>query len=243
VGIDDLKKRLSDISRYALQSFDDVLQESVRIPEGQIRSSERSLRELKSQQEEFLAQARVHRQALVDYDAVRMQEARAPGQADPRAVQQSNSLQLQGDAIQRLINLGSQNKDAEFRQELTRKRVAAEVSANALEPQIDRLKRRIEASRKSTLKGDAAASDEVKSLANQIAGRLQEVGDALTRLQKVQTVRFLDDGGVLYRVGTVSAKPSQSIASFLAIPFAVVIALTAGLLFFGSVRRVGRGMT
>lgn len=240
MGIDDLKKRLTDISRYALQSFDDVLQESVRVPEGQIRSSERSLRDLKSQQEEFLAQARVHRQALVDYDAVRLQEARVPGQTDPRAIQQSNSLQLQGDAIQRLINLGSQNKDAEFRQELTRKRVAAEVSANALEPQIDRLKRRIEASRKSTLKGDASASDEVKSLANQIAGRLQEVGDALTRLQKVQTARFLDDGGVLYRFGTVSTKFASSIVSIVAIPVALVLTCVAGLLFMGAIRRVSR---
>jgi hypothetical protein len=240
VGIDDLRQRLSDITRYSIQQFDDFLQESVKVPESQLRSSERSLRELKSQQEEYLAQARVHRQALVDYDAVRLQEVRAPGQGDPRAVQQSNSLQLQGDAIQRLINLGSQNKDAEFRQELTRKRVAAEVSANALEPQIDRLKRRIEASRKSMLRGDASAGDEVKSLANQIAGRLQEVGDALTRLQKVQTVRFLDDGGVLYRSGTVSVWPASSVAFIVAIPLVLVVSFIAGLLFIGAIRQMER---
>jgi hypothetical protein len=240
VGVDDIRQRLSDIMRYSLQQFDDLLQESVKVPESQLRSSEGRLRELKSQQEEYLGQVRLHRQALVDYDAIRLQEARAPGQGDPRAVQQSNSLQLQGDAIQRLINLGSQNKDAEFRQELTRKRVAAEVSANALEPQIDRLKRRIEASRKSTLKADASTRDEVKVLADQIAGRLQEVADALTRLQKVQTARFLDDGGVLYRFGTVSVWPASSVAFIVAIPLVLVVSFIAGLLFIGAVRQMGR---
>jgi hypothetical protein len=196
------------------------------------------LRELKNQQEEFLTQARVHRQALVDYDAIRLQESRVPSQADPRAVQQSNALQLQGDSIQRLINLGSQNKDAEFRQELTRKRVSAEVAAASIEPQIDRLKRRIDSARKSSAKSDGSADKEIGASALDISVKLQEVGDAISRLQKAQSTRFLDDAGLLYRVGTVR---SSGLAAFtgVVIPAILLIGLLlTGLVSLSAVRRL-----
>jgi hypothetical protein len=238
LGVDDLRQRLSDLSRYSLQSFDDTLQESTRIPEGQIRSAERSLRELKNQQEEFLTQARVHRQALVDYDAIRLQESRLPSQADPRAVQQSNTLQLQGDSIQRLINLGSQNKDAEFRQELTKKRVEAEIVAASLESQIDRLKRRIDSARKSSAKSDASADKEIGSTALEISAKLQEVGDAIGRLQKAQSTRFLDDAGLLYRGGTIRSS-GLAIFTGVVIPAILLIGLLlTGLVSLSAVRRL-----
>ncbi|MFN9807272.1 MAG: hypothetical protein ACK56N_12700, partial [Betaproteobacteria bacterium] len=233
-GVDDLRQRLSDLSRYSLQSFDDTLQESMRVPEGQVRSAERSLRELKNQQEEFLAQARVHRQALVDYDAIRLQESRLPSQADPRAVQQSNSLQLQGDSIQRLINLGSQNKDAEFRQELTRKRVSAEVAAASLEPQIDRLKRRIEAARKPSPGGLATA--DLGMASQEISEKLRSVAETIGRLQDAQMARFLDGSGLLYRVGTVTSTTSAGLRPVLLVACGVIVLLLALLLISSSCR-------
>jgi hypothetical protein len=233
-GVDDLRQRLSDLSRYSLQSFDDTLQESMRVPEGQVRSAERSLRELKNQQEEFLAQARVHRQALVDYDAIRLQESRLPSQADPRAVQQSNSLQLQGDSIQRLINLGSQNKDAEFRQELTRKRVSAEVAAASLEPQIDRLKRRIEAARKPSPGGLATA--DLGMASQEISEKLRSVAETIGRLQDAQMARFLDGSGLLYRVGTVTSTTSAGLRPVLLVACGVIVLLLALLLISSAFR-------
>jgi hypothetical protein len=227
LGVDDLRQRLTDVSRYGLQSFDDAIQESSRVPESQIRSAERSLRELKSQQDEYLAQARVHRQALADYDALKIQEARVPSQSS----QQASTLQLQGDSIQRLINLGSQNKEVEFRQELTRKRLAAEVSAASLEPQIDRIKRRIEASRKISSGPAVLAADDLARSAQQISVKLQEISDAIGRLQKAQTARFLDDSGLLYRVGTVGSSGMAGAKSALLLPAILALLCVCGLLF------------
>lgn len=238
LGVDDLRQRLNDVSRYSLQSFDDLVQEAMRIPESQVRSSERSLRELKTRQDELMSQARVHRQALVDYDSVRLQEARTTSQGDPRGTQQSNSIQLQGDSIQRLINLGSQNKDAEFRQELTRKRLVAEVAANALEPQIDRLKRRVEAARKSSGKSDVSSLQAVNALALDIYGRLNEIVDVIRRLQTVQITRFLDDAGLLYRVGTVDSSVFATAKGVVVPPMLMISLLLTGLGFLSAIRRV-----
>lgn len=236
LGVEDLRQRLTNISRYSLQQFDDLLQESIRVPEGQLRSTERSLKELQNLQEEHLAQSRVLRQALADYDSVRQQEARASSQGEVRGAPQSNSLQLQGDAVQRLINLGSQNKDAEFRQELTRRRVAAELTANSLESQIDRLKRRIDAARRSTLKADASTAEGVSVLAQEIARQLEDIGAAIVGIQGAQTVRFLDDSGLLYRAGTIVTQPAVSVVSLFAIPAALLGVLLAATLFIAALR-------
>jgi hypothetical protein len=232
MGIDDLRQRLNDLSRYALQSYEDAIQETTRVPESHVRSAERSLRELKNQQEEFMAQARVHRQALVDYDSVRIQEARTPSQSN----QQPSTLQLQGDSIQRLLNLGSQSKDAEFRQELTRKRLTAEVSAASLEPQIDRLKRRIEATRKPPSGATSIVTEDLVKSAQQISERLQDVFEAIGRLQKAQSVRFLDDSGLLYRVGTISTSGLVGIRSAILLPAILVILFLSGLVLVRTVK-------
>jgi hypothetical protein len=153
-----------------------------------------------------------------------------------RGAPQSNSLQLQGDAVQRLINLGSQNKDAEFRQELTRRRVAAELTANSLESQIDRLKRRIDAARRSTLKADASTAEGVSVLAQEIARQLEDIGAAIVGIQGAQTVRFLDDSGLLYRAGTIVTQPAVSVVSLFAIPAALLGVLLAATLFIAALR-------
>lgn len=241
LGVEDLRQRLTDLTRYSLQQFDDLLQESIRVPENQLRSTERSLKDLKNLQEEHLAQARVLRQALADYDSIRQQEARASSQGEVRGTTQANSVQLQGDAVQRLINLGSQNKDAEFRQELTRRRVAAEMTANSLDSQIDRLKRRIEVARRSTLKADTSAAEGVGAMAQQIANQLEGISAAISGIQKAQTARFLDDSGLLYRTGTVVTRPAVSVMSFLAIPGALLGLLLAGALLIAALRSLSPG--
>jgi len=233
-SIEDLKKKLADLVRYWILDFDNYSQEHVKPTEVETLSAEIRLRELVTKKKEYQLKAETFRNALIDYDSLKQQETRSTSSVGSRDGQ--NSLQLQGDAIQRLINLGSQNKDAEFRQELTNKRIKEEIQANALEPEISRLSRRIDSARRSVAKGNANP-ERVQSYIQDIVMQLDSIGKSVSRIQQVQMSKFLDGSGVLYSGSTVRKESASSLARWIGVPLGLLIALGFGGIVLASLRR------
>lgn len=233
-SIEDLKKKLADLVRYWILDFDNYSQEHVKPTEVETLSAEIRLRELVTKKKEYQLKAETFRNALIDYDSLKQQETRSSSSVGSRDGQ--NSLQLQGDAIQRLINLGSQNKDAEFRQELTNKRIKEEIQANALEPEISRLSRRIDSARRSVAKGNANP-ERVQSYIQEIVMQLDNIGKSVSRIQQVQMSKFLDGSGVLYNASTVRKEPASSLARWIGIPLGLLVVVGFLGVFLASLRR------
>lgn len=233
-SIEDLKKKLSDLIRYWILDFDNYSQEHIKPTEVETLSAEIRYKELITKKKEYQSKAETYRNALIDYDALKQQESRPSTLVNGREGQ--NSLQLQGDAIQRLINLGSQNKDAEFRQELTMKRVQEEIQANSLDAEISRLSRRIESARRSVAKSNANP-DRIKSYTAEIVTQLENLGNSVSRIQKVQMSRFMDSSGVLYSISPIRTESASSLARWFGVPFGLLLVLGSLGLAISALRR------
>ena len=238
--VEDLKKKLREINRYWILDFDNYAQINFRPNEIESRSAEIQLKELKVRQNELLAQAAIYRKSLNDYDSLKDQkESSNYSGMDTRGNQSSNSLQLQGDAIQRLISLGSQNKDAEFRQELTLKRVDAEIKATNLEMEISRLTRRISGITNSVAKEQKTNSG-VEDLAKEILTQLQTVSASVERIQTVQMSKFTDDDGLLYIGSNINKRPASSLTKWIAVPGALLAIIFALWMILVGLRRFSK---
>ncbi len=224
--VEDVKKKLREINRYWILDFDNYAQINFRPNEIESRSAEIQLKELKVRQNELLAQAGIYKKSLNDYDALKDQKESPNYSGIESRGGQTNGLQLQGDAIQRLISLGSQNKDAEFRQELTLKRVSAEIKATTLEMEISRLNRRIKGISNAITK-EQKTSEGVESLANEILTQLQTVSATVKRIQSVQMSKFTDDDGLLYIGSNVVKRPASSITKWVALPGGLLMIILA----------------
>jgi hypothetical protein len=224
--VEDLKKQLREINRFWILDFDNYAQINFKPNEIELRSAEIQLKELKILQNELLAQASIYKKSLNDYDALKDQKDSSNYSGAESRTGQSNGLQLQGDAVQRLINLGSQNKDAEFRQELTIKRVNAEIKSTALEMEISRLVRRINSNDSAAVK-DQSANNKIESFAQEVLTQLQTVSESIKRIQSVQMNKFTDDDGLLYIGSDISKSPASNLTKWVAIPSALLVMILA----------------
>lgn len=225
--VEDLKKKLSEIVRYWILDFDNYVQVSFQPNEIERLSAEIQLKELSVRRNEFLTQANIYRNSLNDYDALKQQKENFGFNSTDQRNGQANALQLQGDTLQRLMNLGSQNKDAEFRQELTLKRVEAEINATKMDLEIARLTRRINALASGNLRKNAP-NEQLNSYADDIMKQMQVVSTSIKRIQQAQMSKFMADDGLLYVGGNITERPASSITRWVAIPgtlFMVIFAM------------------
>lgn len=225
LSIEDLKRRVADLNRYWILDFDNYVQQRNQASEIDIRSAEIRLKELQDKKLEYLAEAKTYRTSLQDYDALRQQNM-LQQEAVIRSQQGAAGMQLQGDAVQKLIDLGSQNKDAEFRQDMVKKRVDAELRANAMDQEIQRLERRIQAARKQTARAPVD-QEKMNFYTTEIWNQLSGIAASIKRIQAVQIARFSDDEGQLYAASGVSKAYASGVAArfFLPIGLLVLVAL------------------
>ncbi len=238
LSIEDLKRRIADLNRYWILDFDNYVQQRNQASDIDIRSAEIRLKELQDKKLEFLSEAKTYRASLQEYDALR-QPNMGQQEAVLRTQQGANGLQLQGDAVQKLIDLGGQSKDAEFRQEMVKNRVAAELRANAMDQEIQRLERRIQAARKQTIRAPVD-QEKMNFYTNEIWNQLVGIAASVKRIQAVQIARFSDDEGQLYSASSVSKGYASGVASRFFLPIGLIVLLC--LLGFGGylINRLGR---
>jgi hypothetical protein len=237
-GLEDLKKRLIDVTRYWISELDSYAQSNFNTKDIEIRSAQLRLIELEADRQTLFAEADIYRRSLVDYDVVRQNE-NGMGSTNGDARSQSNGLQLDGDAVQRLIDLGGRASDTEFRQTLTQQRVNAEKSANAMNEEIDRLKRRISAAQNNQSLQSVDTSESQEYIL-EIVEQLQSVAASLKRIQLVQVNKFVGDTGLLFNASTVIDRPASNLTRWVAVPAGLIIFLAAVLLFLRSLNRFGR---
>lgn len=224
--VEDLKKKLSEIVRYWILDFDNYVQVSFQPNEIERLSAEIQLKELSVRRNEFLTQANIYRNSLSDYDALKQQKENFGFNSTDQRNGQANALQLQGDTLQRLMNLGSQNKDSEFRQELTLKRVEAEINATKMDLEIARLTRRINALASGNLRKNAP-NEQLNAYADDIMKQMQAVSTSIKRIQQVQMSKFMADDGLLYVGGNITERPASSITRWIAIPGTLLMMIFA----------------
>lgn len=221
LSIEDLKRRVLDLNRYWILDFDNYVQQRNQASEIDIRSAEIRLKELQDKKLEYLAEAKTYRASLQDYDALR-QQTMSQQEAAVRTQQGANGLQLQGDAVQKLIDLGGQSKDAEFRQEMVKKRVDAELRANGMDQEIQRLDRRIQAARKQTARAPVD-QEKMNFYTSEIWNQLSGIAASVKRIQSVQIARFSDDEGQLYSAGGLSKAYASGVAARFFLPIGLLV--------------------
>ena len=236
--VEDLKKKLREINRFWILDFENYATINFKPNEIEVRSAEIQLKELKIRQNEWLTQASIYKKSLNDYDSLKDQKESSSYSGIESRTGQGNSLQLQGDAVQRLINLGSQNKDAEFRQELTNKRVSAEIRSAALEMEISRLARRINTIDSSAVQ-EQSSNAKVESFAQEVLTQLQTVSESINRIQSVQMSKFTDDDGLLYIGSDITNRPASNLTKWVAIPSALLVMILAIWLMILGLRSFG----
>ena len=220
----DLKQRISDLNRYWILDFDNYLQQRNQPSEIDIRSAEIRLKELQDKKSKFLGDAKTYKTSLQDYDSLKQSN---PAQEIAMRNQQNGSnLQLQGDSVQKLIDLGSQNKDAEFRQELVKKRVEAELKANDMDQEIIRLERRVTAARKGSQKNNIDP-EKFNFYTSEIWTQLIYASKSIKRIQAVQASKFSDGDGQLFTASAVNKAYASSVSGILFTPIIILF-----LLFF-----------
>lgn len=234
LGIEDLKRRVADLNRYWILDFDNYVQQRNQPSDIDIRSAEIRLKELQDKKLEYLSEAKTYKASLLDYDSIRQS---TNGQdVSLRSQQNGSGVQIQGDAVQKLIDLGTQNKDSEFRQDLVKKRVDAELKANAMDQEILRLDRRIAAAKRGAQKS-SVDPEKMQFFTNEIWAQLISISDSIKRIQAVQAAKFSDDDGQLYSAGSVNKSFATSLVSFFLPP--IVLLALIGLLL-ASIRLISK---
>lgn len=242
LSVEDLKHRIADLTRYWILDFDNYVQQYNKASEIDIRSAEIHLKELKNRQQELLAEAHTYKLALQDYDATARQSKVASAQdygGGFRGQGTGGSIQFDGDSLQRLIDIGSQNKDSEFRQELTRKRVTAELQAKSMDQEILRNERRISSARNSGVKGQFDP-EKMKFYSDEIWRQLQSISGSIQRIQLMQQGKFKDNDGALYSAGGVAKSYASGVAARFFLPIGILVLLGLLGLSVHIINRFGR---
>lgn len=237
-SVEDINRRIADLTRYWILDFDNYVTKTNRASDIDLRSAELNLKELKDRQERYVAEANTYKQALQDYDALARQNKAAAAQEYAGYRGQAGGVQLDGNSVQRLIELGGKDKDAEFRQDLTKKRVNAELQAKAMDQEILRSERRIAAAKASVV-GGAADPEKMAFYKDEIWKQLQAISGSIQRIQLEQQNKFKDDDGQLYAVGGVMKSYASGVAARFFLPIGLLALL--GLLGLGGylIHRLG----
>lgn len=225
LSIEDLRRRVADLNRYWILDFDNYVQQHNKASEIDIRSAEIHLKELKDRQAQYIAEAKTYVSALQNYDAVtktsKVAQSFEYGNGN-RMQNGASGVQLDGDSLQRLIDIGSQNKDSDFRQELTRKAVQAELNAKNMDQEILRNERRIQAARASGGKGQVD-NEKMQFYTQEIWKQMLAISSSIQRIQKLQMVKFSDADGQLYTSGSVSKSFASSVTGIILAPLVILI--------------------
>ncbi len=225
LSIEDLRRRIADLNRYWVLDFDNYVQQYNKASEIDIRSAEIHLKELKDRQAQYVAESKTYISALQNYDAVTKTSkvSQSLEYANGNRMQNGASgVQLDGDSLQRLIDIGSQNKDSDFRQELTRKAVQAELNAKNMDQEILRNERRIQAARASGGKGQVDA-EKMQFYTQEIWKQMLAISSSIQRIQKIQMVKFSDADGQLYTAGSVNKSFASGILGIVLVPTIILV--------------------
>lgn len=193
--------KLTEISTFQVDRLDAFVAISTKPSDWEVLDTQYKLKELRAYKELLLEKAKTYGRALADYSN-NVNKSTAYGSGDRGRGGSSgdgSSLQIDGDAISKLLALAGQAKDAEYRQKLTTDRISMENEASDLDLQIQKLERRLAMASKSNQFTDATKK-QYQGILDGIFVELTSIIGIVTRIQIDSQKDFVGNSGMLFTV-------------------------------------------
>jgi len=238
-----LGARLGEISNYQIDQLDAFVAINTKLTDLERLQSEYKVKELQEQRKLLLLKADSNRLALIDYTRLRNQSnTTASTSTTNKGGSDVTGVQINGDAISRLVSLAEESKDAVYRQRLTDERINLENQANDLNTRIAKLERRINFTPNKAIGLTPESKKEYGQLLDKTWSDLSGVISAITRIQVMAQKDFVGDSGLLYTLvsqpeayspGRSALKKAGLISIFVALFLSVLFTLVQ--LFAGKI--------
>lgn len=227
-----LGTKLSEITNYQIAHLDVLLALQGKVSDVELMQTKNRIQELQEERKVLIMKAESIQRAVADYSGTKNQN----GTGDPRGKSSAGndgpSVQFNGEAINKLFNLATESKDAEYRQKMTAERLKYENMANDFNLRIAKLERRMGYTSAKVRTASANGGDlEFASQVDRVWSSLQGVFDAISRIQLQARQDFSGNSGLLY-TKLSEAEPSNPGLSKL-LQFALIsfgVALFLGLI-------------
>ena len=244
LNLSGVYSKLTEISTFQVDRLDAFVAISTKPSDWEVLETQYKLKELKAYKELLLEKSKTFARALADYsNNVNKSTAYGSGDRGRSGGGDGSSLQIDGDAISKLLALAGQAKDAEYRQRLTTDRIAMENEASDLDLQIQKLERRLAMASKSNQFTDATKK-QYQGILDGIFVELTSIIGIVTRIQIDSQKDFVGNSGMLFTVinQPQSYSPGRSQlkkvgALSLAGAIALGVFLTLTQIVFGKLRR------
>ena len=244
LNLSGVYSKLTEISTFQVDRLDAFVAISTKPSDWEVLETQYKLKELKAYKELLLEKSKTFARALADYsNNVNKSTAYGSGDRGRSGGGDGSSLQIDGDAISKLLALAGQAKDAEYRQRLTTDRIAMENEASDLDLQIQKLERRLAMASKSNQFTDATKK-QYQGILDGIFVELTSIIGIVTRIQIDSQKDFVGNSGMLFTVinQPQSYSPGRSQlkkvgALSLAGAIALGVFLTLTQIVFGKLQR------
>lgn len=196
--------RLRELSKYGIEKLESIVVANVPATKTDIDVTTKNIESLKDKQDALVQEAKSYRQSLLDYAGQstlgREQMSGVQGYEKNRYQQDSNAsnVQLSGDAVNKIIDVVQNSKDAQFKQDLVSKRIAAENESIKLIEQIRRNERLLARAKISNGSMSEQIKSEYQLQIDRIWSELSELLAAVKNIQIQAQKEFLGNSGVLY---------------------------------------------
>lgn len=196
--------RLRELSKYGIEKLESIVVANVPATKTDIDVATKNIESLKDKQDALVQEAKSYRQSLLDYAGQstlgREQMSGVQSYEKNRYQQDSNAsnVQLSGDAVNKIIDVVQNSKDAQFKQDLVSKRIAAENESIKLIEQIRRNERLLARAKISNGSMSEQIKSEYQLQIDRIWSELSELLAAVKNIQIQAQKEFLGNSGVLY---------------------------------------------
>lgn len=226
LNLSGVSAKLQEISTYQVDRLDAFVAISTKPSEWEILETQYKLKELRAYKALLGDKAETSRKALADYSNNINKSTYASGDRG-RGGSDGTGLQIDGDAITKLLSLAGQAKDAEYRQKLTSDRIALENESSDLDIQIQKLERRLAmANVAKNNQFTEGSKKQYEALLGNIFNELTGLIGIVTRIQISAQKDFVGDSGLLY---TLVSQPESYAPGRSALKKAGLISIFAAL--------------
>lgn len=240
LNLSELSIRLIDIKAFGIGKLQNSASESATASSADISAVTRRLDTLRDEQEIFIQQAKSYQQSFIDYVGQQSTQRKSADVAriNPNQIQSDTSgsnVQLSGDAVNKIIDVVQNSKDAQFKQELINKRISAENESINLSSRIrDQERLLAQMTTKSTHK--SISYTDFQSQLDEVWGDLTLILNAMSNIQSQAQSAFIGNSGLLYTTVepiTIKSPEKSQVHTNILILFPIFILIA---LFLGTVQ-------
>jgi hypothetical protein len=202
LNLSGVSAKLQEISTFQVDRLDAFVAISTKPSEWEILETQYKLKELRAYKALLADKAETYRKALADYTNNTNGNKSSYVSGEGRGKNGNDSgagVQIDGDAITKLLSLATQSKDADYRQKLTTDRIALENESSDLDIQIQKLERRLSMASKNN-QFTESSKKQYEALLGSIFIDLSSVIGVVTRIQMAAQKDFLGGAGALFIV-------------------------------------------